>query len=189
MTPPVRRLGSAGRERFLAHLVALPADDIRLRFGTALAASSIAAYVARIDLDSHAVFAMHDDSLAVIAAAHVGFSDDAAELGVSVSPGHRGRGLGTALLARASEHARNRHRNRLYMHCLAENAAMMRIARRAGMSIVIDTGEADAHLALPPANPASVTNEFITDQLALFDFALKTHVDALKRATDAVKNG
>ena len=128
MTPPVRRLGSAGRERFLAHLLALPADDIRLRFGT-------------------------------------------------------------ALLARASEHARNRHRNRLYMHCLAENAAMMRIARRAGMSIVIDTGEADAHLALPPANPASVTNEFITDQLALFDFALKTHVDALKRATDAVKNG
>ena len=75
---------------------------------------------------------------------------------------------------------------RLYMHCLAENAAMLTIARRTGMSIVVNAGEADAHLALPPASPASVTREYFSDQLALVDFALKSHVDALRRATDAV---
>jgi GNAT superfamily N-acetyltransferase len=185
MTPTVQRVGSSARESFLAHLLALPSADIRLRFGSPLAAPAIAAYVARIDFESDAVFAVYDDSLAIIGAAHVGFFDDAAELGVSVLPSHRGRGIGTALVVRASEHARNRRTMRLYIHCLAENAAMMAIARRAGMSIVVSAGEADAHLALPSATPASVTREYFADQLALVDFALKAHVDALRRATSA----
>ena len=105
---------------------------------------------------------------------------------VFVLPSHRGHGIGTALVARASEHARNRRTMRLYMHCLAENAAMMTIARRTGMSIVINAGEADAHLALPPASPASVTRECFSDQLALIDYAQKAHIDALRRAADAV---
>jgi GNAT superfamily N-acetyltransferase len=186
MTATVQRLGSAGRVPFLAHLLALPPDDVRLRFGTLLVPDAIAAYVERIDFESDAVFAVHDDALAVIGAAHVGFFEGGAELGVSVLPGQRGRGIGTALLSRATEHARNRRTARVYMHCLAENAVIMRIARRAGMSIVVDSGEAEAHLALPPASPASVTTEYLTDQLALFDYALKTQVDALKRATDEI---
>jgi RimJ/RimL family protein N-acetyltransferase len=160
---------------------------VRLRFGTMLAPEAIAGYVARIDFGDDAVFAVRDDALAVIGAAHVGFYDGGADLGVSVAHGHRGRGIGTALLVRAAEHARNRRTPRLYVHCLAENAAMMRIARRAGMSIVVDTGEADAHLRLPPASAASVTSEYFTDQLALFDFALRSQVDALKRAADAAR--
>jgi GNAT superfamily N-acetyltransferase len=186
MLPTVQRVGGSAREAFVAHLVALPSEDVRLRFGSPLAAAAMAAYVERIDFERDAVFAVYDDSLAIIGAAHVGFFDDAAELGVSVLPAHRGRGIGTALVTRASEHARNRRTTRLYMHCLHENAAIMTIARRAGMSIVVSAGEADAHLALPPASPASVTREYFSDQLALVDFALKSHVDALRRATDAV---
>ena len=183
----VQRIESSARGAFLSHLMALPADDLRLRFGTTLAPAAIGAYVDRIDFDRDAVFAVHDDRLAIIGAAHVGFFEDAAELGVSVSAGHRGQGIGSALIVRASDHARNRRTMRLYMHCLAENAAMIAIARRAGMSIVISAGEADAHLALPPASPASVTREYFTDQLALIDFAQKSHVDALRRAAEAVR--
>ena len=117
MIPTVQRVGSSARQPFLAHLVALPSEDIRLRFGSPLAAPAIAAYVERIDFERDAVFAVYDDSLAIIGAAHVGFFDDAAELGVSVLPSHRGHGIGTALVARASEHARNRRTMRLYMHC------------------------------------------------------------------------
>ena len=36
MTATVQRLGSAGREPFLVHLVALPSDDVRLRFDLAV---------------------------------------------------------------------------------------------------------------------------------------------------------
>jgi GNAT superfamily N-acetyltransferase len=183
--PTVQRVGASARAPFYAHLAALPAEDVRLRFGAPLAPEAIASYVERIDFDRDAVFAVYDERLAIIGAAHVGFFDDAAELGVSVSAGHRGQGIGSSLVMRASEHARNRRTMRLYMHCLAENAAMMAIARRAGMKIVVSAGEADAHIALPPADPMSVTREYFSDHLALIDFAQKSHIDALRRATDA----
>jgi RimJ/RimL family protein N-acetyltransferase len=96
-----------------------------------------------------------------------------AELGVSVLPAHRGRGVGSALLARAADHVRNRFVTRLFMHCLAENAAMMHIARKLGMKIFVDTGEADAFVKLAPADQASVAGEFVDQRLALFDYALK----------------
>jgi hypothetical protein len=64
------------------------------------------------------------------------------------------------------------------MHCLAENAAMMHIAQRAGMEVVVGMGEADAHLELPPASPASIAGEFVTNRLALYDYALKANVAA-----------
>ena len=187
LAPTVQRVGRSACDAFCLHLAKLPPDDVRLRFGAPLAPAAIAAYVERIDFGRDAVFAVYDDSLAIVGAAHVGFFDDAAELGVSVSPAHRGRGVGSALVMRASEHARNRRTMRLYMHCLAENAAMMTIARRAGMSIVVSAGEADAHLALPPASAASVTREYFSDQLALVDYAQKSHIDALRRAADAMR--
>ena len=169
---PIQRLGERARASCASPLSALPRDDVRLRFGAPLGRDGIDAYVARIDFDTDAVFAAHDDRLEPAGVAHVGIVDGTAELGVSVLPGHRGRGLGGALVARACEYARNRRIGRLWMHCLAENATMMRIARRAGMAIVVDAGEADAWLALPPPDAASVVNEFAADQVALGQRAL-----------------
>ena len=187
LPPTVQRVPASGAQSLLAHLVSLPAADTRLRFGAPRTPAASAAYVAGIDFERDAVFAVYDDALMIVGAAHVGFFEDAAELGVSVLPTHRGRGIGAALVVRASEHARNRGTTRLYMHCLAENAPMLAIARRAGMSIVVTAGEADAHAALPPASPASVTREYVSDQLALIDYAQKSYVDALRRATEAVR--
>lgn len=178
MSDPVQRLGESGRGAYVRHLGALPAEDTRLRFGTALSPDAVAAYVAGIDFDRDAVFGAHDDTLELIGAAHVGMSSEIAELGVSVLPGHRGRGVGTALVARATEHARNRSVPRLFMHCLAENAPMMRIARRAGMEIVVDSGDADAHVALAPASAASIAGEYVSERVALYDYALKAQIAA-----------
>ncbi len=189
MNLPVQRLGDGARTSYAAHLHALPPDDVRLRFGSPLAAEAIDAYVARIDFDTDAVFAAHDERLAPVGVAHVGIVDDTAELGVSVLPAHRGRGPGSALVARAFEYARNHGLRRLWMHCLAENATMMRVARRAGMAIVTDAGEADAWLALPPRDPASVASEFAADQVALFDYALKAQVASIAGVADAVRRG
>jgi hypothetical protein len=84
-------------------------------------------------------------------------------------------------VARAAEHARNRYMPRLFMHCLAENATMIRIARRAGMDVVIESGDADAHIELPRATPMSVTSEMFADRVALFDFTLKSNVETWRR--------
>jgi hypothetical protein len=59
------------------------------------------------------------------------------------------------------------------MHCLAENAAMMRLARKQGMAIVTEAGETDAWLELPPADAGSHFGEVFEQRVALFDHALK----------------
>ena len=185
-TIEVQRLTGAARTELETHFLALSTDDRRLRFGASVSAERIAAYVGKIDFACDAVFGVFDHELALIGVAHVAFLDDAAELGISVLPDHRDRGAGRALFARAAEHARNRFVPRLFMHCLAENAAMMHIARTSGMEIVVEAGDADAHLALSPASPASVTGEYLTDRLALFDYALKAHVATLKGINSAL---
>ncbi|TMG81339.1 MAG: GNAT family N-acetyltransferase [Betaproteobacteria bacterium] len=186
MSVHVQRLTEAVRPRLLEHFLRLSAEDIRLRFGTTFGPSAIAQYVERIDFDNDAVLGVYDDELTLAGVVHVGFSGDSAELGLSILPGHRGRGVGSALFARAAEHARNRFVTRLYMHCLSENAAMMHIAKKSGMKICIDTGEADAFLKLPPADPASLTGEMFDQRLALFDYALKTQTAALRKITDSL---
>jgi RimJ/RimL family protein N-acetyltransferase len=176
----VQRLTEGSRPELSRHFLSLDREDVRLRFGVVIPEAAIAAYVERIDFDTDAVFGVYDEELVLAAVAHVAFSGDMAELGVSVLPAHRGRGLGSALLARAAEHVRNRFVTRLFMYCLAENAAMMHIARKLGMKICIDTGEADAFLKLAPADPASVTGEFVEQRLALFDYALKSQAMRIK---------
>jgi GNAT superfamily N-acetyltransferase len=185
-TIEVQRLNQSARPALATHFAALSGDDRRLRFGTPLSAERIDAYVAEIDFGRDAVFGIFDDDLALVGVAHVAILDDAAELGISVLPDHRGRGAGRALFARAAEHARNRFVPRLFMHCLAENAAMMHIARTSGMEIVVEAGDADAQLALSPASAASVTGEYLIDRLALFDYALKAHVATLKGINSAL---
>lgn len=183
---PVQRLGPAARAAYLAHLCALAPDDLRLRFGTFVPPAGLATYVHGIDFATDVLFGVHDARLALVGAAHLAIAGGLAELGVSVLPGARAAGIGTALVARAAEHARNRAVPCLYMHCLAENARMVRVARRAGMDVVFDGGDADAHLALPPATPMSHASEMLADRVALYDYALRAEVEMWRRVNAAL---
>jgi GNAT superfamily N-acetyltransferase len=182
----VHRLSETARPKLLEHFLRLDTDDIRLRFGLPLGSDAIAAYVQGINFDTDAVFGVYEDQLGLAAAAHVAFGVDGAELGISVLPEHRSRGIGSALFARAVEHARNRFVTRMYMHCLSENEAMMHIARKSGMKICVDTGEAEAFLKLEPADQASLSGELMGQRLALFDYALKTQAAAMRRITESL---
>lgn len=180
MIVAIQRLNEGVRATLMAHFLALPLKDRCLRFGASLAPRVIAAYVDRIDFDHDAVFGVHDERLALVGVAHVAFVDDLAEVGLSVLPAHRGRGVGGALFKRAAVHARNRCIPRLFMHFLSGNAPIMRIARRFRMSIVVRAGEADAHLELPPASLASIAGEFVTDASTLYERVLKALVAGWK---------
>ena len=176
-----RELPRLERQKFSRHLCALDAEDRRLRFGLALPDAAIVDYVAGIDFGRDAVFGVFDDALELSGAAHLARADAHAELGVSVLPAHRARGIGAALLARAHVHARNWGIGTLFMHCLTENGAIMHLAQKQGMRIVAERGEADAHLALPPASPASIAQALFDERVGLFDYALKSQVETARR--------
>ena len=181
-----RELSRLDRDALERHFLALGAEDRRLRFGTPLSDAGVRAYVARIDFERDAAFGVLADELALVGAAHLARERANAELGVSVLPQSRGRGVGGALLGRAHLHARNWGVRALFMHCLAENNAMMHIARREGMKIVAESGEADAWLQLAPADATSHFGAVFEQRVALLDQAFKTGLANAKRIADAV---
>ena len=189
MNIPIRQVSRAERPALSSHFLSLAPDDRRLRFGTPLSDYSVRQYVERIDFGHDAVFAVVDDELRLLGVAHLARGDGHAELGVSVLEGCRARGVGGALLERAHLHARYWGVRALFMHCLTENAAMMRLARRQQMDIVAEAGEADAWLKLPPPDAASHFGAVFAQRVALFDYALKSQLAATRRIATALTSG
>ena len=177
-------LSPESRPQILEHLLRLPPEDRRLRFGVPVSEETIAGYVEKLDFSRDAIFGVREDPSALAGFTHVAQLDDAVELGLSVDALHRGRGIAQAMFRRALLHARNRGFRQLFMHCLAENAAMMHIAREAGMRIVIDGSDRDASLSLPPATMLSVGTEYYEGQLVLLDWALRASVPHALPATN-----
>ena len=182
-----RELSRLERAALEGHLLALADEDRRLRFGVVLPDAAISDYVSGVDFGRDAVFGVFDESLRLVAAAHLARCEGHAELGVSVLPDWRGRGAGAALLARSHTHARNWGIRALFMHCLSENGAMMHLARKQGMCIVTQQGETDAWLKLPPADASSYAHELLAERLGLFDFALKRQLYAVRSIADALR--
>ena len=188
MAVPVLQLTPAHQPAILKHFMALQDEDLRLRFGQRIKPEGIEKYVEGLDFMRDAVFGVFGDDLELAGVAHLALAQDGGtgELGVSVLPAQRGKGVGKALFARAAGHCRNFRVGTLFMHCLAENGAMMHIARTTGMRIARDAGEADAYLSLPPGDSVSLADEMMQTPLALFDFALKSQLKAARAYTTAV---
>jgi RimJ/RimL family protein N-acetyltransferase len=176
----VRQLTSADRDRMVQHFVSLQRDDRVLRFGQYASDHVLENYVRGIDFTSDVVFGVFDGSLQLVGVGHLAYlpanegeEGRTAEFGLSVLEAARGTGVGSALFSRAAMRCRNSRVTTLYMHCLAHNETMMHIAKKAGMDIRRDYGEADAYLALPPADSSTILGEMFEEQAAVFDYALK----------------
>ncbi|MGH8808870.1 MAG: GNAT family N-acetyltransferase, partial [Noviherbaspirillum sp.] len=183
----VKELSERDRRRLLMHFLALDNNDRLLRFGTVLPDEMITRYVQRLDFSRDTVFGVYDDNLRLAGVGHLAVAPrealpvlsgatlkaNIAEFGVSVSANARGLGIGSRLFERAAIHCRNEDVDTLYMHCLSSNQTMIHIAKKAGMEIHREYGEADAYLKLNPANPGSMLQEAVEEQFATFDYTFK----------------
>ena len=160
---------------------ALQPTDRYLRFGYAASDEQIAKYVESLDFEQDEVFGIFSRRLELIAMAHLAHAmgkpvrgDTAmSEFGVSVLPHVRNRGFGRRLFEHAMLHARNRGVETLLIHALSENTAMLKIARRAGATVMREGSESDAWLRLPPDTLASHVGELVEDGAAELDYRLK----------------
>ncbi len=184
----VKELGERDRRRILRHFLALDPNDRLLRFGSMIPDDAIAAYVGKLDFKHDIVFGVVNRVFQLVGVGHLAFAkaDGAkpttkqrvAELGVSVSKSARGQGVGSRLFDRAAIHSRNSDVDTLYMQCLSSNQTMMHIARKAGMQIKREYGEADAYLQIPPPSPGSVMTEALEEQWAVIDYNFKANARA-----------
>lgn len=182
----VKQLQERDRRRMLRHFMDLDNSDRLLRFGTVLPDEQLIKYVNKIDFSRDVVLGVYNNVFRLVAVGHLAFAPKTtvtvkqlvAEFGVSVSKSARGLGIGSRLFERAAMHCRNQDVDTLYMQCLSSNRVMMHIAKKAGMEIKREYGEADAYLQLPPPNPGSVLQEALEEQLAVFDYTLKANARA-----------
>jgi RimJ/RimL family protein N-acetyltransferase len=186
-TALVRELDDTHRAAVQKHFLALEDDDRHLRFGSPTSDAVIERYVANLDFSRDALFGVFNDALDLVGIAHLAYlpttmdSPRSAEFGVSVLHESRHRGLGAALLARAAVHARNTQIDTLFVHCLANNKAMMHLAQKLGMRVEFAYGDADAYLILPPANAQSILHEASQEHMADLDYALKANIKQSKQ--------
>jgi RimJ/RimL family protein N-acetyltransferase len=185
----VKQLEERDRRRMLKHFLGLDSSDRLLRFGSQLPDEQVQAYVERINFSRDTVYGVYNRVFKLVAVGHLAFADKEkivvggahttkariAEFGVSVSASARGMGIGSKLFERAAIHCRNSDVDTLYMHCLSSNQTMMHIAKKAGMEIQRERGEADAYLRLLPANPGTMLQEAIEEQVATLDYNLKAN--------------
>lgn len=182
---PIRRLEPRHRQRLADHLLALSAQDRYRRFGHAASDEQIRRHVAQLDFGRDELFGVFDTRLRLIASAHLACPptdaspDIGAEFGVSVLAEARGLGLGRRLFDHAALHARNRGLGKLYIHALAENTAMLAIARAAGATITRCGPEADAWVELPPETVASQVEQWLGQGAAELDYGLKRQMRRL----------
>ena len=163
----IRKLHAHERSLYADHLKRLPERDRRLRFASSGASETwIDSYVAGIKDDDLILAVVENDK--VVGAVHVAINGAVAEIGISVDSDHRAGGVGAELLTQAIAFARNRRAEKLYTLCLSENRSMVALARRSGMELHCDSGEAEAFLDLPPPDPLTVSQEVQTGLFALF---------------------
>ncbi|MGV8897960.1 MAG: GNAT family N-acetyltransferase [Burkholderiaceae bacterium] len=188
----VKELSERDRHRILRHFLALDDADRYLRFGMRLKDEMVTQYVDRLDFARDTIFGVYNSKFKLVGVGHLAFAprdahpdsvsatlkERVAEFGVSVNAIGRGQGVGSKLFVRAAIHCRNADVDTLYMHCLSSNQVMIHIAKKAGMEIHRDHGEADAYLKLLPASPGTVFKEAMEEQVASFDYAFKANTRA-----------
>lgn len=182
--PMIVRVTPDHQHKLYEHLLRLPEADRYLRFGSSLNDEGLRSYAFGIDLAFDDAFAILDEGLQIAAMAHVAYKRDpqikVAEFGVSVDPAHRGKGYALALMQRAIVHARTRDISRFFIHALAQNTPMLRLARKVGMSIEMHGSEATGNLLLPPANLSTHIGDALTDGRASVELELRKRTRWLK---------
>lgn len=190
---PIRDLRAGHRAKVRQHLQALDPDARRLRFGHAASDTQIQAYVQQLDFERDALFGVFDRRLRLLAFAHLALPDAdspaEAELGLSVLARGRGRGIGSRLFGHAMLKAQVAGVDRLAIQALAENQAMLAIARRAGARIHTDGSEAAATLQLPAAGLSTDWQARLARHAADMDYRLKADARRCARALALLRIG
>lgn len=142
----------------LAHFRALDPSDLRMRFCGTVGESILARHVTGLcDRVSFALVALDGPLWPTPLApagqarglAEIVIHGDMAELGISVDPGLRQRGVGTYLVQTAGWLLAQRGVSVLRADTLAENSAMLRLARSCGGQVAMEEGEVVVTFPVP----------------------------------------
>ncbi len=130
----LRRLWPSDLDAFRDHLLRLDDKSRYDRFAMVASDDFLRAYASRCFGIDDVIFGYFVDGTlrgaGELRPVAPGAHDASAEAAFSVESGWRRRGIGTALMERIVQAARNRNADTLYMSCLARNEAMQGLAKK-----------------------------------------------------------
>jgi RimJ/RimL family protein N-acetyltransferase len=158
--------------------------DRYLRFGYAATNEAIISYLndSFEDYGDNNMWFICVDNEKIVGTVHVSFCPvskdgrNTAEMGFTVSPDYRGRGLGQDLFQRAATWAMMKGANTLYTQCLSENKVMQHIAKKNGMTVVtIGQGEKEATISATKGTIRAYYDDKMFDNLSFVDISVNQH--------------
>jgi GNAT superfamily N-acetyltransferase len=172
------------------HFAALGTEDLCNRFCHSVKPESVAKYLDQWSAAGIPSYGIFNPDRSLIAVGQLAQSEEELEVGLSVLPTYRRKGLALALLYRSASYARARGLKALSIQCLANNMPMLSLARRIGMTVEISSGEADGHLTLRAATALDFWRQIADDQESLTksiaDSVVKSWQLAMKAALGSV---
>ncbi len=163
-TGGIRKLWTAERELFRAHLFRLDAESLRNRFAMTVGEEFLNDYAERCFANGDLIYVYTEDGM-VRASAELRplatAGADSAEVAFSVEVDWRNRGIGAALFDRMITAAGNRGYRKLHMNCLAWNRPMQALARKFKASLHFETGDIVGTVIADTRNPATFVREAV----------------------------
>ncbi len=181
----IRKIWPSEADKFAAHLLRLDKDSRRMRFAHGVSDSFIEDYASRMSDMGSIVYGFCIGG-EVHAAAELRKLGDRwepeAEAAFSVETIFQDRGIGSELMGRVIRAARNRHVNKLYMSCLAENNKMQAIARKHEADLRFEYGEVIGEIVPIESNYFSILQEAVEDRVGYMMAVLDLQARAVKAA-------
>lgn len=187
----IRKLWPTESQKFRDHLLRLDPEARRLRFAHAVSDGFIIDYASRMLENGAIVYGYVVDGEVRGAAELRRLTDkwkDEAEAAFSVEAAYQSQGLGSDLMGKVIQAARNRGIEHLIMSCLAENQKMQAIARKHEAELRFEYGEVVGEIVPASANYFTLISEAVQDQmhilLAVFD--IRTRMGRSDAASDTL---
>jgi ribosomal protein S18 acetylase RimI-like enzyme len=162
----IRKLFAFEREKVRNHLLRLDPEDRRLRFFGAVGDSYISSYSETIFSTGAIILGCFENGeLRAIGELRRGGTrwGQAAEVAITVERTFQRRGIGTEMLRRLVEIARNRSIRTLHLVCLLDNTRMQKIVRKQGGALCYGNGAAEADISAPWPSYWSLLSEATAD--------------------------
>lgn len=167
----IYKLAPTEFHRYKLHLLSLDEESRYMRFGYPIRTEQIIELCNKWkqEADKNIIFAIENSDLEVVGVAHISLVDDPAELAFSVLKQYQGQGMGDALMKRAVEYCQNHNIKTGCMVCLGSNDKIKKLARKNGIMVRTEQGDASAEISIPEPSPLSIWHEAVNDSLAKFD--------------------
>jgi GNAT superfamily N-acetyltransferase len=157
-----------------SHFLALTARDRFLRFGWVMTDVDIVAYVESLLQSVGNVFVVLEPAPDISGVLHLESTSGGVNLGLSVSPWARGKGIGSLLLERAGLVATARGVRTLFVRNLNFNAALRRLAQRTGMHVACAPSARSPRVERPAAGDGGLWHDRSEWNITLADHSLRS---------------